>query len=120
VEARVARDTGLYRTDSTVKDGQHDVQYSMGSFTALVKTTWLVTSEGAIVRKSAADYQESFAVGTQAADGMSLERSYATTGNALKDLDSPEAFANMRSHSSPRSPICARRRWSRKSITGPC
>jgi predicted Zn-dependent protease len=92
-EARVARDTGLYRTDSTVKDGQHDVQYSMGSFTALVKTTWLVTSEGAIVRKSAADYQESFAVGTQAADGMSLERSYATTGNALKDLDSPEAFA---------------------------
>jgi predicted Zn-dependent protease len=92
-EARVARDTGLYRTDSTVKDGQRDVQYSMGSFTALVKTTWLVTSEGAIVRKSAADYQESFAVGTQAADGMSLERSYATTGNALKDLDSPEAFA---------------------------
>jgi predicted Zn-dependent protease len=92
-EARVARDTGIYRTDSTVKGSQRDVQYSMGSFTALVKTTWLVTSEGAIVRKSAADYQESFAVGTQAADGMSLERSYATTGNALKDLDSPEAFA---------------------------
>jgi hypothetical protein len=59
----------------------------------MTKTTWLVTSEGAIVRKPAAEYQESFAVGTQAADGMGLERSYSTTGNALKDLDSPEAFA---------------------------
>jgi len=92
-EARVARDTGLYRTDSTVKASQRDVQYSAGSFTAMAKTTWLVTSEGAIVRKPAAEYQESFAVGTQAADGMGLERSYSTTGNALKDLDSPEAFA---------------------------
>jgi predicted Zn-dependent protease len=92
-EARVARDTGLYRTNSTVNASQHDVQYSVGSFTAIAKTTWLVTSEGAIVRKSAADYQESFAAGTQAADGMSLERSYVTNGNALKDLDSPEAFA---------------------------
>ncbi len=91
--ARVARDSGLYCTDSTVKASQRDVQYSMGSFAALVKTTWLVTSEGAIVRKSAAEYQESFAVGTQAADGMSLQRSYATTGTAIKDLDSPEAFA---------------------------
>ncbi len=45
-------------------------------------TTWLVTSEGAIVRKSAAGYQESFAVGTQAADGMRLDRSYATTGTS--------------------------------------
>jgi predicted Zn-dependent protease len=92
-EARVARDSGLYRTDPAVKASQRDVQHSVGSFSALVKTTWLVSSEGAIARQSAADYQESFAVGTQAADGMRLERSYSTTGNALKDLDSPEAFA---------------------------
>jgi predicted Zn-dependent protease len=92
-EARVARDSGLYRTAPAVKAGQRDVQYSAGSFSALVKTTWLVSSEGAIVRQSAADYQESFAVGTQAADGMRLERSYSTAGTALKDLDSPEAFA---------------------------
>ena len=92
-EARVARDSGLYRTDPTVKASQRDVQHSIASFSALVKTTWLVTSEGAIVRKSAADYQESFAAGTQAADGMGLERSYSTSGIALKDLDSPEDFA---------------------------
>ena len=91
-EERVARDSGLYRTDATVKDGQHDVQYSVGSFSARVTTTWLVTSEGTIVRKSAAGYQESFGVGTQAADGMRLDRSYTTTGTSLKDLDAPEVF----------------------------
>jgi predicted Zn-dependent protease len=87
-EARVARDTGLYRTDASVKNGQRDVRYSVGSFTARVTTTWLVNSEGAIVRKSAGYYQEAFAAG-----GMRLDRSYATTGPALKDLDAPELFA---------------------------
>jgi hypothetical protein len=88
----VARSSGLYRTDSNVKNGQRDVQYCMGSFSARVTTTWLVTSEGAIVRKSAAGYQEVFGVGTQAADGMRLDRSYAATGTSLKDLDAPEVF----------------------------
>jgi len=91
-ETRVARSSGLYRTDATVKDGQRDVQYSLGSFSARVTTTWLVTSEGAIVRKSAAGYQESFGVGSQAADGMRLDRSYSSTGTTLKEMDSPEAF----------------------------
>jgi len=91
-EARVARDSGLYRTDASVKDGQRDVQYSVTNFSARVTTTWLVTSEGAMVRKSAAGYQESFGVGTQADDGMRLDRSYATTGTLLQDLDTPEVF----------------------------
>ena len=34
-----------------------------------------------------------FAVGTQADDGMRLDRSYASSGVALKDLDTPEVFA---------------------------
>ncbi len=91
--ARVARDSGLYRTDAAVKANQREVRYSAGNFIARVITTWLVTSEETIVRKSAAEYQENFAVGAQAADGMSLDRSYATTGTALKDLDSPAVFA---------------------------
>jgi hypothetical protein len=89
---RVAKASGLYRTDAQVKAGQHDVEYSSAEFHARVTTTWLVTSEGTIVRKSAAEYQEVFGVGTQAADGMRLDRSYASTGNSLKDLDAPEAF----------------------------
>jgi predicted Zn-dependent protease len=91
-ETRVARDTGLYRSDSTVKDNQRDVRYSAGDFTARVTTTWLVTSEGFIVRKSAGSYQEGIAVGAQAADGMRLDRSYSTSGPLLKNLDSPEVF----------------------------
>jgi hypothetical protein len=88
----VARDTGLYRTDATVKGSQYDVQYSWGRFTARVTTTWLANSEGTIVRKSAANYSEGISVSTQAADGMKLARSYATTGVSLKDLDAPEVF----------------------------
>jgi predicted Zn-dependent protease len=91
-DARVARDTGLYRSDATVNSSQREVRYSSGNFTARVTTTRLVNSEGTIVRKSASYFQEGFAVGAQAADGMKLDRSYSTAGTALKDLDSPEEF----------------------------
>ena len=90
--ARVAAASGLYRTNATVKAAEHDVQYSIASFNARATTTRLVNSEGTIVRKSSSSYQESFAVGTQAADGMRIDRSHATTGAGLGDLDSAEAF----------------------------
>jgi len=90
--ARVARASGLYRTDPTAKANQHDVQYSSVSFHARVTTTWLVNSEGTIVRKSGSEYQEGFGAGTQAADGMRLDRSFASVGVSLIDLDSQEAF----------------------------
>ena len=89
---RVARDSGFYRTDASIKAGQHDVQYSTAEFHARVTTTWLVTSEGTILRKPASEYQEAIGVGTQAADGMRLDRSYASTGVSLSDLDSPQVF----------------------------
>jgi predicted Zn-dependent protease len=91
---RVARDSGLYRTSDSVKAGQKDVQYSLADFHARVTTTWLVNSEGTIVRKPAAIYQEVFAVGAQAADGMRLDRSYSSVGSSLEDLDAPQAFEN--------------------------
>jgi predicted Zn-dependent protease len=91
-EQRVARASGLYRSDASIKAGARDVQYSSAEFRARVTTTWLVTNEGTIVRKSAAEYQEGFATGTQATDGMRLDRSYASNGSSLKDLDSPDAF----------------------------
>ncbi len=89
---RVARASGLYRTDAAVKATEHDVQYSSADFHARVTNTWLVNSEGTIVRKAASEYQEGFAVGTQAADGMRLDRSYATNGVSLKDLDAADVF----------------------------
>jgi PmbA/TldA metallopeptidase C-terminal domain len=89
---RMAKASGLYRTDATVKATQREVQYSSADFHARVTTTWLVDSEGTIVRKSAAGYQESFGVGTQAADGMRLDRSFASVGVSLSDLDPEDAF----------------------------
>jgi predicted Zn-dependent protease len=89
---RIARASGVYRSNDTVKASEHDVQYSSSEFHARVTTTWIVDSEGTIVRKSAPQYQESFGVGTQAADGMRLDRSYGSDGTSLKDLDSEDAF----------------------------
>ena len=91
---RIAKASGLYRTDSTVSASQQEVQYSTAEFHARVTNTWLVTSEGTIVRKTATEYQESFGAGTQAADGMRLDRSYASSGASLKDMDSQDAFTH--------------------------
>jgi predicted Zn-dependent protease len=90
--ARVARLSGLYRSDPAVSATQRDVEYAEASFRARATTTWLVTSEGTIVRKSGAQYEESFAAGTQAADGMSIDRSYSSTGASISDLDSEAVF----------------------------
>ncbi len=89
---RVARLSGLYRTDPSVSATQRDVEYAEGSFRARATTTWLVNSEGTIVRKSEAQYEEAFGAGTQAADGMSIDRSYSSTGTSVADLDTEAAF----------------------------
>jgi predicted Zn-dependent protease len=89
---RIARASGLYSADASVKAGERDIQYSSASFRARATTTWLVNSEGSIVRKSSVEYQESFAAGTQAPDGMRLDRSYGSSGTSLSDLDSETIF----------------------------
>jgi TldD protein len=89
---RVARASGLYRTDVSVNANQRDIQYSSASFRARGTTTWLVTSEGDIVRKSSIEYQETFAAGTQAPDGMRLDRSYGSSGISPAELDSEADF----------------------------
>jgi predicted Zn-dependent protease len=85
---RVAHASGLYRNASS--DSQ--VQYAVAAFHAQAITTWLVNSEGTIVRKPTTGYQNTFGVGAQAADGMRIDRSYGSTGVTLKDLDSADAF----------------------------
>ena len=89
---RTARVSGLYQSDPEASTGEGNVQYSNAQFQAHATTTWLVTSEGTIVRKSAQLYQQAFGVGTQAQDGMRLDRSYASTGTSLKDLDAQDVF----------------------------
>jgi len=89
---RVAESSGLFRTDPALKEAGKDVQYATASFHARAVNTYLVSSEGTIVCKGNTSFDETFAVGTQAADGMHLDRSYGTNGVALADLDSPEVF----------------------------
>jgi predicted Zn-dependent protease len=89
---RVARTSALYRTDAAMQAHQNEVQYSTASFHARATTTWLVTSEGTIVRKTATEYQEAFGVGTQADDGMRLDRTFASSGASPDDLDPEQAF----------------------------
>jgi TldD protein len=89
---RVSEASGLYRTDPALKVNAGEVQYATSVFHARVVNTYLVNSEGAIVRKGITSYEQSFAVGTQAADGMHLDRSYQTNGAALADLDSAQVF----------------------------
>ncbi|MGD0831929.1 MAG: metallopeptidase TldD-related protein [Terracidiphilus sp.] len=91
-QARVAHLSGLYRTDESVKAGQHDVQSSTAEFHARAVTTWIVSSEGAIVRKSATGCEESWNAGTQAADGMRIELSHSSIGLTPDDLNEPAAF----------------------------
>jgi TldD protein len=89
---RISEASGLYRTDASLKSSEKDVQYATAIFHARSVNSYMVSSEGAIVRKGNTSYEESFAVGTQAADGMHLDRSYGSNGLSLADLDSQEAF----------------------------
>jgi predicted Zn-dependent protease len=89
---RVAGVSGLYKDNPQAKTGDGAAQYSNAQFQGRVTNTWLVTSEGAIVRKSAQQYMELYTVGTQAPDGMRLDRSYSSAGASLTDLDAPDVF----------------------------
>jgi TldD protein len=91
-QSRVAHDSGLFRTEASVQSLAHDIQYSNAAFHARVTVTRLIDSEGTIVRKSASSFQETFAIGTQADDGMHLDRSFSTSGVTLADLDPAPAF----------------------------
>ena len=89
---RVSETSGLYRTDTTLSASQGEVQYATAVFHARAVNTYIVSSEGSIVRKGSTTYEETFATGTQAADGMHLDRSYGSNGVLLTDIDSPAVF----------------------------
>ena len=89
---RIARASGVYKEDPSARTGDGAAQYSNAQFQGRVTNTWLVSSEGSIVRKSAQQFLELYTVGTQAPDGMRLDRSYSSAGTSLKDLDAPDVF----------------------------
>ena len=88
----VARASGLFLTDESLKSSAQNIEYSNALFGAMKTTGYLANSEGTITRTSQIHYDQSFSVGGQAADGMHLDRSYYLAGNSLADMDAPEAF----------------------------
>lgn len=91
-KSRLIDDTELYRTDAQLKPFANDVLYSNGTVRVRVLNRYLVNSEGTMIRKGSAQYMAIISAGTQASDGMHLDRSYATTGTTATELDSAEKF----------------------------
>lgn len=91
---RLVDATALYRTDDSVKSFAQEIETSEGSLQGRTRTLYLANSEGAIVRKSTAEYRAEVTARSQAPDGMRLERSYSVTGPTQADLGTPERFHN--------------------------
>ncbi len=93
-KSRIAEASGLYRTDPQVKSFASETEYSSANVRARVVNRYLANTEGTVVRKSFAVYEGGAGIGTQASDGMHLDRSYSTTGKTAAQLDPPEVFKN--------------------------
>jgi predicted Zn-dependent protease len=91
-EHRTDKASSLFRTDPAFAGFKQDIQYSTSFFDAQAVNSFLVNSEGTITRSSTIHYDLDVSVGGQAADGMSLDRSYYIAGNSLSDLGSEAEF----------------------------
>lgn len=89
---RIEAASGLYRTDQQVKAAAADTHYSNANILGRVVNRYLVNTEGSILRTSKSLYQAGYSAGTQAADGMRLDRSYSSGGLTASRLDSSEEF----------------------------
>jgi predicted Zn-dependent protease len=77
--------TALYKTDPQLESIDSSFQFQ-------VANRFFVNSEGTVVRSGQPSYEVSFAAGTQAADGMQLERSSTYAVRDSKELPTAEAF----------------------------
>jgi TldD protein len=89
LQRRIAEASGLFQSRQSF---EQVTEYSAAGIHARAINRYLVNSEGTIVRTGTTAYQLTIALGTQAPDGMRIDRSYASTGNTLAQLDSPENF----------------------------
>ncbi len=86
---RIAEASSVYQGQAAF---EKVAQYSSAGIHARVINRYLVNSEGSIVRNGSAVYQATVAVGTQAPDGMRIDRSYTSAGTSSAQLDSPSQF----------------------------
>jgi len=91
-EHRLAEASGWYASDPAVKAFAPQIQYSAAGLQAVAVNRYLVNSEGAAVRGGHAYYVCSLGAGTQAQDGMRLDRSTSSTAARADQLDAWDAF----------------------------
>lgn len=89
---RIVEGSGLCLTDPTAKEYASTVEVSRGEVEGMVRTEYLVNSEGTITRTSAPEYRAEVTVEGQAPDGMRVERSFAVTGRDALGLGTAERF----------------------------
>jgi hypothetical protein len=89
---RIEQTSGLYLKDAELGSFANQVQYSIASISAQVLNRYIVNTEGSIIRDSRPIYRATAGVGTQAGDGMHLDRSYGSAGMSAAALDSAETI----------------------------
>lgn len=85
---RIVDASGLYATDPAVKSFAADVQVSTANVSAMVVNRYIVNTDGTMLRKGYAGYEDVINVGGQAPDGMQLGRDNGTTATTAAGLES--------------------------------
>ena len=91
-EKRVAEASGWYANDAAVKPFAPEVQYSAAGVQAVAVNRYLVNSEGSVVRGGHAYYSCSLGAGTQAQDGMRLDRNVSSIAASADQLTAWDSF----------------------------
>ncbi len=89
---RIVEGSGLCLTDPTAKAYTDQVEVSRGEVEGMVRTEYLVNSEGTVVRASTPEYRAEAVVEGQAPDGMRLERSFPVDSPDAAGLGSADRF----------------------------
>ncbi|MHB1022566.1 MAG: metallopeptidase TldD-related protein [Acidobacteriaceae bacterium] len=84
---RITDASGLYATDPATSSFAQYIQYSAASIRGLAVNRYTVNTEGTVLRQGYTAYQAAIGAGTQAADGMRLDRSYTSTAVTQTQLD---------------------------------
>lgn len=88
----IVEGSGLNRTDPVAKAFAAEVETANGTLQARVRTTYLVNSEGSILRKSYSEYHAEVAFDGQAADGARVGRSAPQNGTTAEGLGDVRHF----------------------------
>lgn len=89
---RIVEASGLYLSDPALRSTADHVQSSIANVRGIAFNSYLVNTEGTVVRHGYTGYNASVSVTGQAPDGMQLARANGTTAVLAKDLESATAF----------------------------